>query len=413
MDVNVGPAPDETQAEIARLIRELGDTSYDVRVSATRRLCMIGGPARDELSRAAAGDDTEVAIRARHVLHTLDRLWFAGCEVVLSASRTRLAWDEAVDLTIEIHNRSAWPAAIPFETEGEKRARLGVDVRQVGDMLDAADMLRVVSAERHEIPLRLDDIAADPAVAHAVESRVDEAPRGIIPPNGSVSIALPAFNRGWARYPLLDAGTYSVQFIYAPEWNDPALSAAQVGRVASNEVSLTVAREAPDTVSRTHATALITLNRQEQWLVAHLTNRTDQAMVVNLNFGGGVPFADGRWVLTDNERLIDIPVPPLQPGASWDAFDEQRLAKVGPGQRIVLAQIEWDQLQRRADESKAAASWQVAFTYSNLCDRAWQRRQGDALLGNEKAPPGLRELLPRRLLTARHHSDRIPLSAIP
>ena len=47
------------------------------------------------------------------------------------------------------------------------------------------------------------------------------------------------------------------------------------------------------------------------------------------------------------------------------------------------------------------------FTYSNLCDRAWQMRQEGVALEAKDTPQVLREPLPRRILTGWHPSNRL------
>ena len=66
----------------------------------------------------------------------------------------------------------------------------------------------------------------------------------------SAVIKLAGFNRGWARFPLLDRGTYTLRFEYTPDWTDPALAAARVGHAAAREVRVVVNPGAPRVVSR-------------------------------------------------------------------------------------------------------------------------------------------------------------------
>ncbi|MGB2987246.1 MAG: hypothetical protein WBE26_15360 [Phycisphaerae bacterium] len=401
-----GPATDN---EIASLIRDLGDSSYEKRTFATRRLCAIGMPAADQLQAAAEGDDVESALRARAVLLLLDRIMFAGVEIQLSFSKTRIAWDESVDLNMTMVNRSKYPARVPFDIDPDTRKATTNDARQVGDMLDLADFLHVRKADASVIELTVDDIAADAAVVAAVQDRLNGGPSGVLEPGERVTLPACAFNRGWARYPLLDSGTYTVVMDYVPQWEDAVLAAQRVGRVVSNQATITVTEGAPASVSRGGQEASLAVDQEGSSLVAVLTNRTDQPMLINRNFGRSPPFAGGRWIWELDGARRDVPLFP-KPAASWHDFDAALLVEVAPGQSIELARISVDKLRRAPAQAGAEVDrgrWTVHFAYVNLCDRSWQARQGSALLGNVKAPPIFQTPLPRRILSTRHTSNRL------
>ena len=400
------PATDE---EIAALVRDLGDQSYEKRVFATRRLCAIGVKAKGALMSASESGDMETALRARQLLDVLDRLWFAGAEVSLTFSKTRIAWDEPVDLLLTMRNRSQYAVRIPFQIDPGERASQSSDALQVGDMLDVADLLRVQDSNGRRVELRVDDILADEAVASAVQVRLNAGPVSIVEPEKTIALTVRLFNRGWARYPLLDEGTYTAVLDYVPDWQDEALAGERVGRITSNKATLAVTKSAPEAVSRGGGVASLKLTREGDRLVARLLNRTDQAMVVNKNYGASPPFAEGRWVYSLNGTLLEIPIVPM-PGASWHDFAAGGLAEVRPGLDTEIAQISIIELHDLLAESGADLSsdrWTVHFAYSNLCDRKWQARQGSALLGNEKAPAIFQKPLPRLILSARHASNAL------
>ena len=75
-------------------------------------------------------------------------------------------------------------------------------------MLDVAELLRVRRADGREVELTVDDIRADDSVGAAVNERLNSGPVGVIEPGQNVMIVARAFNRGWARFPLLDAGAF-------------------------------------------------------------------------------------------------------------------------------------------------------------------------------------------------------------
>jgi len=397
-----------TPEEIEQLVKRLGDSSYEQRMFATRRLCAIGHAARDALRAAAEGEHVETALRARLVLEALDNLWFSGIEITLSFSKPRFAWDESVDLAVTMTNRSTHPAKLPFEIE-RREGDDDADTRQVGDMIDVAEWLRVTSEDGREVSMRVDDITFDDAVAATVRERVDAAPSGTLSPGQSVTITARAFNRGWARFPLLDRGAYRIVLEYNPPWEDEVLAEVRVGRVVSNELVATVTESAPPMVSRRGAEASVELRREGDLVVASLLNRMDQPIQVNRNLGAAPPFAQARWVCERKDTMRDVPVLPL-PAASWADFNGQRLTTVAPGDSVELTRTNLDDLRNRliqAGIDVRDGDWEVYFSYSNLCDRQWQKRQGDTLTNDPSVPQSLREPLPRRLLSGWHTSNRI------
>jgi len=405
----VGPTNHE---EMVALVRTLGDPAYETRMFATRRLCAIGMEAWEVLRTAADSADIEASLRAKKLLEVFDRLWFSGAEVSLSFSKPIIDWNEAVDLNITMTNRLSYPARVPFDVDPAVRANPD-DARQVADMLDVAEWLKVRAPDGRELELRVDDIAGEAAVFAAVQSRLAGGPGGVLTPGERVSVTARAFNRGWARFPLLDHGEYTVMLDYVPDWTDKALAAARAGRVVSTPATLTVRDGAPPTVSRAGVQADLVVERDADVLVARLVNRTDQPLLINVNFGGSPPFADGRWVYELDQVRREVPLLP-KPGASWHDFKPEGLVEVGGGEFIELARIPVNELRKALPApggDPSADRGFIYFTYANLCDRQWQTRQGSALLGNETAPPFFRQPLPRRILSARYSSNRLPAAS--
>lgn len=398
-----------TEEEIVALARDLGHPSYETRTLATRRLCAIGMPVARTLRAVADGDDVEAALRAKAILSVLDRLMFSGVQIGLSFTKTKIAWNEPVDLRITMTNRTDYPSRVPFELDPARSAVAADDARQVADMLDAAELLQIRALGRGEIDLTVDDIAADPAVLAAVQERLGNGPSRLLKPGETLTITAVAFNRGWARYRLLDPGTYTAVMEYVPKWGDDALTAQRVGRVISNQARITVTKGAPKAISRAGAEAQLVIDRDGASIVALLTNRTDQSMLVNKDFGSSAPFAQGRWVYELDGAHREVPV--VAPsGASWHDFKPALLVEVQPGQSIELSRVAIGDMRRAFTEAGAKLDgqrWTVHFTYMNMCDRQWQIRQGATLLGNPKAPPVFQSLLPRRILSTRHSSNRL------
>jgi hypothetical protein len=403
--------PARTDEEIAVLIRDLGDPSYEKRTQATRRLCAIGTRASQQLKSASQSENVETALRARQLLTTLDRLWFTDVQVSLAFSKAEVAWNEPVDLLITLINHGEYPARVPFEIDPHAREAGTEDARQVGDMLDAAEWLRIRAEDKREIDIRVDDILFDPAVTAAVQARLNGGPSSVIEAGQKLAVEVRDFNRGWARYPLLDRGTYKVVLDYTPEWDDVELQAQNVGRVRSNEAFVTVTGGAPESVSRGSAEAAVAVEREGASLVARLTNRTDQPMLVNTNFGAPSPFAAGKWVFTLGDTNRAVPVLEKR-GPGVADFDAGRLVSAQPGDSAELARIGIAELRKTLTDmgvDVAGDRWTIHFAYASVCNRQWQAQQGSQLLGNDNAPQVLREPLSRRLYFGRLQSE--PLAA--
>ena len=399
--------------EMASLVRALGDPAHEARMFATHRLCAIGMEAREFLQAAAESTDVEAALRAKQLLAVFDRLWFSGTDVSLSFSKPIIDWLEPVDLNITMTNRLPYPARVPFDVDTGVRGDTD-DARQVADMLDLAEWLKVRAPDGHELDLRVDDIGGEPAVFAVVQSRLAGGPGGAIAPGEQITVTARAFNRGWARFPLLDRGEYTVMLDYVPDWTDVVLAAARVGRVTSTPATVTIRDGAPPTISRTGIQTDLVVERDGTFLIARLVNRTDQPFLINTNFGGAAPFADGKWVYELDQTRRDLPILP-KPGVSWHDFKPELFVEVGPGASVELARISVGDLRKSLTNAGADLSgdrWSVHFTYANLCDRQWQNRQGSALLGNENAPPFFQKPLPRRTLSARQGSNHLTASTL-
>lgn len=425
-----GPnATKATPSEIAELIGMLGAGSYDERINATRRLCAVGGRAREQLTAAAKSTNFEVALRAQRVLDALERVWFSDLEVSISFSRSEIEWDSAVDLVVTFTNRSPAPSRIPLDldhnsdangtadlgdTDAEAQAARR-DAAQVGALLDVADFLVVRSPEGRMVELRVNDISAEPLVFAAVQQRLTSGPVSEVPPGARVAYRVSAFNRGWARYPLLDVGAYTVQFVYTPEWDDAVLKSQEVGRVSSTAAVLTVTAAAPKEVSRSGTEASLSLVRDGADLVARLINHSDQPVWINTNFGAAAPFAEGEWVFAAGGPTRGVPLVP-RPGPSWQEFRGTSVIEVPAGAGFDVSRIPRAEIERQAKAFAADGPplerWMVQFQYSNICDRAWQTRQGAALQSNERAPEALRRPLPVRMLSARMATGMIPAVSV-
>jgi len=403
-----------TSREIASLVSDLNDPSYHKRTFATRRLCAIGTPAREKLEAAAAGNDIETVLRAKAVLAVLDRIFFDGVEVRLAFSKSEITWDEPADLIVTMVNRSKYPARVPFEIDTAARQKLSQDARQVGDLLDLADLTHIRSDAGLEFELTVDDITEDPDVVAAVQNRLNGEPISTLKPGQQAVLTVQAFNRGFARYRLLDKASYTVRMEYVPGWNDEILIAQQIGRIVSNEATITVTQSAPATISRSGLEASLDLELRNRKIIVSLTNRLDQTQQVNMDFGPSTPFAEGRWVWEANGTRKEV-TQSARSSISWHDFEPVLLVEVPPGTSIELATIDIAELIQRLTETGVDTSdprGAVYFGYANACDRQWQLRQGPAFVGNPNAPPLFRALLPRHVLSTRLTSPTISSSEL-
>lgn len=396
-----------SEAEIAALASQLSDQAYEKRVGATRRLCAIGQPATDVLRRVSHGDDMEAALRARKVIQALERVLFAGVDVRLESDRTTFAWNEPIELRIVLENKSRFPARVPFRTGTEHSEGDSADARQVASMIDASEWLMVKNAQGRAIELRVDEISDDPAVLRVIQERLTGGPISELAPGERAIVIVGSFNRGWARYPLLDEGTYTVTLGYVPEWTDPVLAENKVGEVRSNTLSLHVVKGAPESVSRSGAQPSVSIRREQDELIASLTNHADRAIVVNTNYGLAAPFAEIQWVYERDGRRTAINAAPVL-GRNWSDFVPRRFVEVAPGSTFELARIEAAELTRRIHQAgESVGEGTVAVSYFNLCDRQWQFREQANLDKDESVPEVFRKPLPRELLAARLTSQSL------
>jgi len=434
-------AAETVENEIGALVPRLGDPSYAVRTEATRRLCMIGQRAIPALRRAADSGEFEVSLRSRNILEVLDSLYFGGCSVRLDADRTRLAWDEPIELVVTIRNESTHPAHLPLEAADRRRSDVslkgdmvkpsqwaseksgalpvrGLDhATQVGDLIDLADHLHITAPDGRDIQLRVDDVRADRNVAEAIEWRANGGPVTELAPRAQAVYRVPRFNRGWARYPLLQPGVYRVVFDYDPQWDDEEFRQAGVGRVTSNVLELTVTEPAPAIVRQFNGEARLVVEHREGWLIARLTNTDDLPVWINLNTGGDQPpFAQIVWTIIADGTVNDVRFGQLTPPPLPEAFRLDRVMELAPGDSLELQRIALADLLDAAGHTAVAPSPSspgsppagpviIRVTWINQTDSVWQQQQEPILLGNPRAPAALRQPLPRRMIPGRLTSE--------
>ncbi|MBI1826681.1 MAG: hypothetical protein HYR83_09895 [Planctomycetes bacterium] len=404
---------------IEQLVHDLGDPSYARRNEAMRELCAIGAAAIPSLKTASTSNDPEVAMRSAKLLEAFEQVLFSGVQVSLEFSAAIIDWETPVELRATFVNKSKFPARLPFALPQDSRPERTADARQVADMLDLSEWLQVRTPGGRELELRVDDIAEDADVQAVVQARLGAGPSSTLAPGESTIIVARAFNRGWARYAMLDGGEYTVEFEYTPQWQDAQLLANHVGQVKSAPARLRINAAAPMTISREGADADLTLERAGEMLEARFVNHSDRPVHINLNFGPSTPFADGRWLVESDSMRREIPsISKLSP--TWSDFEAAKLIEVRAGESVPIAKISVDDLRSAvqpagdlnplAQDAAHRNDASAAFTYSNLCDRQWQARQEPAIRSDPMYPKVLRDPLPLRLLSTRQTSNRISLA---
>lgn len=405
-DGNASTYEKVSPAEIATLIDQLSHASYATRTDATHRLCEIGPQAEAALRTAASGDNAESALRAKQLLAVLERVLFSGVQVSLKLSKSIVRWDEQIDLRVTMTNHSQYAARIPFVRSESQRLALSPDARQVGDMQDVAEWLQVRDALGQAIELHVDNYSPQSKVAEAINSRIHSPPVELIEPGEKVQINIEAINRGWARYRLLDQGTFRFQIDYEPAWSDEFLRSKRVGRMVSNEITADVTSSAPEAVSRRGVEARLTIQRNDNRLVAKITNQLDRQVGINRNLGHSTPFAKAAWVYTLGEKLYRVPA-----GATDSPeFSSKEVIAVESGKDVELASITVPELLERLHKVGANVSdtgWKVHFSYSNLLNQAWLSRARSRNAGKDSSPSLRDATLPALMLTTRHVSNQL------
>jgi len=395
--------------QIDVLIDRLGDTSFKTRTQATQDLINCGPGAFDALKRAAESADLETRVRAKALCAVFEELLFAGADISLRTSRSAVAWDEPFDLTVSIRNPTTHPINVPFILPLQDAGGDQAHLTQCTRMMDIADFLVVTDGAGDVVDLKVDDINQDARVRDAVMQRAEDAPIGRLDSARSVDFTIPEFNRGWARYPLLKKGPYTIRLLYQPDWNHDELNEGKVGMVQSDAVTMTVTQSAPEPVRTSHGPARLVLRREGDRIVAALQNRDDLPLYVNNYFASdkSPPAARLQWVLVTPTKGKLLPIE--RPGGSGEGeFSRDLLVKLAPAELLDLQSVPLAAIlgldppglhPTGLDPPGAAGPrLQVWARYTNLIDAAWQREHASQMINNPQAPEALRTQLPLRLL---------------
>ena len=335
------PATAPAPAELSGWVRQLAHPKPHTRREAFERLLAWGPLAYHDLRNARRGPSLEAAFLADDLLETMGEVLFVGSKVRLEAEAARVAWDQPFSLTVHVENAGSWPVPVSWAANQPPGAP-GDDAAQTGAMLDAADFLEVLGPDGQPVDLRVDPIEPGTALAAAIRLRAGNNPPGHeLAPGSTTRLTIPAFNRGWSRYPLLEAGRYSVRFLYQPPWQDEEWVQRGYGAVASEPVFIEVTAGAPPQVRGQDRQAALRGRVQGDRVIVELVSTWDRTLCVNLNLGG---LADTHarlvWSLVE-------PAPPADRDADFEldvtntgpAFDRGRVRELTAGESIEVANV--------------------------------------------------------------------------
>jgi hypothetical protein len=339
--------------EIQLAIRDLNHPALSKRRAAIRRLAHWGPLAFPELRRASQDRNLESALSARDLLRELESALLLGAGVRLEVSKPSIAWDEPFSVTVVADNPTTAPIRAPWPapTSQPASAPAMTEAQQVACMMDAADFLVVTGPGGKPIDLRVESIDRDPAVYAAVDQRARGTPPShLIEPGRQARLVIPLFNRGWARYPLLVKGTYTISFSYQPQWKDESWSADGFGQVSGEPVSVAVKEGAPAALQRSGQPLELTIERAGDQLRAVIISHWDVPLWLNLNFGGAsVTHSRLEWqlipTLQDNADPFD-----LASAVTPADFEPHRLTRVDPTARVIVDSVSIEVVEKRLVE---------------------------------------------------------------
>lgn len=331
------PAPDQ----LARWVRELAHPQPRTRREAFDRLMTWGPLAYHDLRQAVHGPSLEAAFLADDLLESMGEVLFVGAGVKLQVDAARIAWDQPLTLTVQVENHGTWPVPVSWAA-GQPVVAPSDDPGQAGAMLDAADFLEVLGPDGRPVDLRVDPIEPGTALAAAIRVRAgNKPPSHELPPGASTRLIIPAFNRGWVRYPLLEAGRYAIRFVYQPPWRDEGWVERGFGAITSPPVVVEVTAAAPPHVRGQDRQMGLRSRVTADAVSLELVSTWDRPLCVNLNLGGPAEtHARVVWALVEpsprEDRDADFD---LDVTNSGPAFDSQRIRVLAPGESVELVRV--------------------------------------------------------------------------
>ncbi|MCG3138235.1 MAG: hypothetical protein HJJLKODD_02096 [Phycisphaerae bacterium] len=310
-------------AKLQALLEQLGDPQFERRQQAVEQLYAAGPAALQALEQLPVSGDYEAALRARRLLERIQKLYLVGATVELAVRPATAAWDQPITLVVTFRNPTSHPVLLPFFTTDRQVLDQNPLAVQVGNMLDALDFVQVSGPDGQPRELIVDEYGGTAAIEQAIEARAYTAPTSTLPPGSEFTLELQEFNRGFARVRMLQAGRYTLQFLYVPEWDDPQMVERLVGLIRSAAVTVEITSSAPAGLGQGSDMIACELRRKaEQWEVV-LVNRYDRPCGVNLNLGGSGLTKHARlsWEVESSAGQQRVTQPFPDAGAvQWDQF---------------------------------------------------------------------------------------------
>jgi len=365
-----GPAA-PTEAEIRAAVGQLNHPGPARRRAAIRQLAHWGPVVFPALEQAAAGPDLEAALLARDLLEEFQSAILVGAGVRLHVNPPRIAWDEPISLTVYAHNPTTGPIRVPWPAPRKVTTTRPVpdDAGQVAAMLDAADFLTVTAPDGEQLDLRVEPLERNRAVYRAVDARARGTPPShTIAPGATARLEIPQFNRGWARYPMLSAGRYTIKLAYQPKWKDESWTQEGFGLVEADPITVEVHREAPELIRRSPRPVLLSVERAGDTLIAGLQNTWDRELWINLNVGGDLlVYAMIEWRLFPRQGG-DMETLTLKTETTGPQFRMDRVRRLAPGERLVISVMPLAVIGRRIRQEGVSESsaFDLTVRYTHL-----------------------------------------------
>ena len=188
-----------------------------------------------------------------------------------------------------------------------------------------------------------------------------------MPAGASDRLVIPSFNRGWARYPLLAAGRYTITFSYQPQWNDPTWTEDSFGLVRSEPVTVEVTDAAPEAIRSADAPVRLHLKRDGESLVAEVESTWDHELWLNLNWGDDIQtHARLEWV-AGNVAGEEHEVARWGPESTGATFSRERVRLLRPGERLVIGRAPVATLREEVRKlARPPAKAEVFARYASL-----------------------------------------------
>ncbi len=370
--VGSGP-PTGSVEQVQKWIAELSDPSFERRQAAVEQLYGAGPKVLDDLTAVLTGNDAEAALRAQLLIERIGRLYLVGATVHLAVDPPAAAWNEPVAVRVDIVNTQDFPIHLPFLTSDRQTLDVDRNAVQVGAVLDVADFLEVIGPDGKRIDLMIDDYRGFRGVEHAVDARVHLEPVSDLPAGQRFRLQIPAFNRGPARWRLLEAGTYRIRFHYIPEWEEPDLIAARTGEIISNEIRVEITEAAPAIIDRGSRIITARVESMGDTCIASLRSTHDRPITVNLNIGGHGDrlLAQLQWRVqrfSPDTAVVGEPVIVVREASP------NRIVLLEPGESV---EIHRASIAALSAQHPGPGRLRISARYTNLFDRTRDVPAGD------------------------------------